>query len=114
MTRITRTLITRMTSALLVGLLQALMLDAQIMGQQVAPATGSSILKSADLQSDAVILRKAYEALHPGLYRYSSKAEMDTKFDALQKSAGARPARGAHQIRFLVWTCWSSPPPSCK
>jgi hypothetical protein len=48
--------------------------------------TGNPIIKSADLESDAAILRKAYEALHPGLYRYSSKAEMDAKFDALQKS----------------------------
>ncbi len=103
MTRITRTLITRMTSALLVGLLQALMLDAQIMGQQVAPATGSSILKSADLQSDAVILRKAYEALHPGLYRYSSKAEMDTKFDALQKSLSRDQSLADAYLAFSVF-----------
>jgi hypothetical protein len=30
--------------------------------------TKDQIIKSADLQSDAAVLRKAYEALHPGLY----------------------------------------------
>ena len=76
--------ITRITSVLLAGLLHALTLGAQMVSPQ-AP-TGNPIIKSADLESDAAILRKAYEALHPGLYRYSSKAEMDAKFDALQKS----------------------------
>ena len=74
--------ITRMTSVLFAGLLQALTLQAQT----VPPPAENPIITSADLESDAAILRKAYEALHPGLYRYSSKAQMDAKFDALQKS----------------------------
>ena len=45
----------------------------------------SAELKSADLEIDAGILRQAYEELHPGLYRYNSKAEMDGKFEALQR-----------------------------
>ena len=40
----------------------------------------------ADLQADAVVLREAYETLHPGLYRYNQKAEMDAHFAALDKS----------------------------
>ena len=36
------------------------------------------ILKSSDLQADAAILRRAYQELHPGLYRYNTRAEMDT------------------------------------
>lgn len=34
---------------------------------------GTTIIKAADLQADFAVLRSAYEALHPGLYRYSSK-----------------------------------------
>jgi len=63
-----------------------LTLVSQIVSPQALPPVGDPIIKSVDLESDAAILRKAYEALHPGLYRYSSKAEMDAKFDALQKN----------------------------
>ena len=42
-------------------------------------------LKAADLQADAKILRSAYEQLHPGLYRYNSKAQMDDAFSALDR-----------------------------
>ena len=41
------------------------------------------LLKSADLLADAAILRSAYEQLHPGLYRYNTKSEMDQNFAAL-------------------------------
>jgi hypothetical protein len=53
--------------------------------QKLDPAV-SAIIKSADLEADATILRKAYEQLHPGLYRYNTKAEMDAKFDGLQRT----------------------------
>jgi hypothetical protein len=43
-------------------------------------------IKSAELEMDATVLRRAYEALLPGLYRYSSKAEMDARFETLQKN----------------------------
>ncbi len=46
---------------------------------------GSPMIKAADLQADLVVLRKAYEELHPGLYRYNTKAEMDTHFDELKR-----------------------------
>jgi len=78
--------ITRMTSVLLAGLLHALTLAAQMASPQALPPTGNPIIKSADSEGDAAILRKAYEVLHPGLYRYSSKDEMDAKFDALLRS----------------------------
>lgn len=42
-------------------------------------------LKASDLQSDAAILRRAHEQLHPGLYRYNSKAEMDADFAVLDR-----------------------------
>ncbi|HLK68434.1 MAG TPA: S41 family peptidase [Bryobacteraceae bacterium] len=37
------------------------------------------------MQLDAQILRKAFEQLHPGLYRYNTKAEMDAEFEALER-----------------------------
>ena len=46
-------------------------------------AVTPTALKSGDLRADAAILRRAYEQLHPGLYRYSSKQEMDADFTAL-------------------------------
>lgn len=46
-------------------------------------STSATILKAADLQADVAVLRKAYEEMHPGLYRYNSKSQMDADFDAL-------------------------------
>lgn len=76
----------RIARILFAAICSALALAAQTTSPQSSSLTRNSIIKSADLESDAAILRKAYEALHPGLYRYSTKAEMDQKFDALQKS----------------------------
>lgn len=53
-------------------------------GPSAAP-TAATILPAADLQADAALLREAYEALHPGLYRYRTRAEMDAAFDRLQR-----------------------------
>jgi hypothetical protein len=51
-------------------------------GNVPAPATGR-LIPAADLQADAVVLRRAYETLHPGLYRYRTKAQIDAAFAAL-------------------------------
>lgn len=51
---------------------------------QVTPTSSTTTkIKTADLQADLAILRRAYETLHPGLYRYNTKREMDAAFDAL-------------------------------
>jgi acetyl esterase/lipase len=47
-----------------------------------APAAGR-LIPASDLQADASVLRRAYETLHPGLYRYRSKAQIDAAFSAL-------------------------------
>jgi len=60
------------------------MLAVPGLAQGPAPA----MLKSGDLQADAAILRGAYEQLHPGLYRYSSKAEIDADFATLNRQLG--------------------------
>ena len=46
------------------------------------------MLKASELQADAVILRQAYEQLHPGLYRYNTKSQMDADFDELTRRFG--------------------------
>lgn len=38
---------------------------------------------------DARILRQAYEAMHPGLYRYNTPAQMSVRFDRLERELGA-------------------------
>ncbi len=46
------------------------------------------MISSADLRSDLAILRRAYEQLHPGLYRYNTKAQMDANFAELDRQFG--------------------------
>ena len=62
------------------GLPLILLLTASCHSQNFATLPS---LKSSDLQADAIILRSAYEKLHPGLYRYNSRAQMDAAFAAL-------------------------------
>lgn len=45
----------------------------------------NTVITASDLQADLAILRAGYEQLHPGLYRYNSKAEMDAKFEAVKQ-----------------------------
>jgi hypothetical protein len=45
-------------------------------------------LRAADLQADAALLRQAYEALHPGLYRYNTPAQMEAHFARLRRDFG--------------------------
>lgn len=47
-----------------------------------APRADTTIAAAA-LQADVQILRQAYEALHPGLYRYNAPARMNARFDSL-------------------------------
>lgn len=51
---------------------------------QSAQAT-ERLIPAKDLQSDAAILQQAYEALHPGLYRYNTKIQMAKKFALLKQ-----------------------------
>jgi hypothetical protein len=48
-----------------------------------APAS-SRVVPSAKLLEDVDILRRAYEAAHPGLYRYNTRAQMDGHFARLR------------------------------
>ena len=58
-----------------------------------APGTGAArpapaILSASALQADVQVLRQAYEALHPGLYRYNTPAAMNLHFDSLAAALG--------------------------
>jgi hypothetical protein len=69
-------------AALLIGLI----VFRQPANTQSPNEANNPVIKSADLQADVAVLRHAYEELHPGLYRYNTKAEMDAKFEALGKA----------------------------
>lgn len=71
------------TFALLGVLFFALASPAQKTAQFEKPSV--QIIKAADSQVDWAVLRRAYEELHPGLYRYNTKAEMDAHFEELKR-----------------------------
>lgn len=51
---------------------------------------GAQRLTSAQMQTDFDLMRHALEEAHPGLYRYSTKAQMDREFD-VQRAKLSRP-----------------------
>ena len=68
-----------------------------------AASTGP-IMRGADIRGDIAILRRAYEQLHPGLYRYSTPAEMSARFDQLERDFSADQSMGQAYLtlsRFL-------------
>src|ERR1700761_4388462 len=57
------------------------------------------------LRADIGLLRKAYTALHPGLYRYSTPDEVAGRFDALERDFGDARSLGEAYVtlsRFLA------------
>lgn len=55
-------------------------------------ATTASNPRGSALASDVRLLRRAYETLHPGLYRYNTKPEMDALFERLEADWAKGPA----------------------
>ena len=53
-----------------------------------ALAAEPPMLQSAGLRADVAVLRRAYEAMHPGLYRYNTRAQMDRNFARLEAAFG--------------------------
>jgi len=59
------------------------------------PATGSPpvanyslrVLAAAQASGDIALLRRAIETIHPGLYRYTRRSEIDSAFNRLEKAA---------------------------
>lgn len=63
-----------------------------VMGRDLSPS---------DLRDDVAILRRAWETMHPGLYRYSTPDQITARLDAL---GGAWAAPGSFRDRFLALT----------
>ena len=74
------------------------LLQAGAVSMLAAPAFGRDV-SQADLRGDVVILRRAWETMHPGLYRYSSPGQISARLDALD-IAWAAP--GSFRDRFLA------------
>lgn len=55
-------------------------------------ATSAGTPRGSALASDIRLLRRAYETLHPGLYRYNTKPQMDSLFDRLEADWAKGPA----------------------
>jgi len=49
-----------------------------------APAPALTVLQPQEARQDFDLLRRSLEEGHPGLYRYSTKADLDREFDALR------------------------------
>lgn len=49
------------------------------------PFTANTLLASADLRADLALLRRSYETLHPGLYRYNTPARIAEAFDEVDR-----------------------------
>jgi hypothetical protein len=49
-----------------------------------ATSASASLIAAADLKADLAVLRTAFEAVHPGLYRYNTREQMFERFAALE------------------------------
>lgn len=64
---------------LLVLLLAAALFPAAALAQDATPR-----IPAEQLRADFAVLKRSYEELHPGLYRYNTKAQMEAHFGALE------------------------------
>ena len=64
-----------------------LQMSAGLSLASACPAWAQS--RSDDWSGDVAILRAVWETMHPGLYRYSTPAEITTRLDACRDLAGA-------------------------
>lgn len=58
-----------------------------------APPEAAPELSAEDAQRDLRILQRAFTELHPGLYRYTTPAELDARFAAAQAEVGQGASR---------------------
>ncbi|SFW23763.1 S41 family peptidase [Luteibacter sp. UNCMF366Tsu5.1] len=66
-----------------------------------APVRATSpALDIAGLQADARLLEQTYEALHPGLYRYNTPAQMRERFAQLRRELAADPSLPTAYVAF--------------
>lgn len=65
---------------------------AGLAGAAMAPnvnAAQSALLSVDAIESDLTLLQRIYETLHPGLYRYNTKAQIAARFEAFSNSITA-------------------------
>ena len=55
---------------------------------QAPPAPAPAFIVGSALRADVAVLRRALEALHPGLYRYNTREQLDRSFRALEAKLG--------------------------
>src|SRR5438445_25412 len=67
---------------MLLAILSTQVMDVARAGSPAGTTAASPMLSVAAIQSDFDLLRNALEEAHPGLYRYSTKGEMDRTFAA--------------------------------
>lgn len=58
---------------------------------------------AAQLQADFAIFKRAYEELHPGLYRYNTRAQMDAHFAALAARLSREQTLGEAYLAFAAF-----------
>lgn len=73
---------------------RTLLLAASIAATSPLPAQQAALrretpIASAALRADLATLRRAYETLHPGLYRYLTHAEVAERFEAVDRYFGS-------------------------
>jgi hypothetical protein len=59
----------------------------------VAGAHAATLSPATGLSGDIRILRRAYETMHPGLYRYATPAQMNRGFDELEATWAKAPSQ---------------------
>ncbi len=62
------------------------------------------MLTSADLLSDVGILERAYKELHPGLYRYNTREQIDANFALLKGEFSRDQTLGEAYLAFSLFT----------
>lgn len=76
---------------------------AQVPAAAPAPSPSGPIA-AADLQSDAKLLRRCLEAVHPGLYRYNTPEQFDKSFNELLKTFAHDRTRAEAFVAFSRFT----------
>lgn len=66
------------------SILLVIFLPLSLAGQ--APTGAPLRVAASDFRADLAVLRRTYAALHPGLYRYNTPAQIDARFDSLARA----------------------------
>ena len=77
----------------------------EVLAMSAALGVATTSALAANPADDIAILRRAYETLHPGLYRYAAPATITARFDALDRVWRQAPSLSARYLllsRFLA------------